>query len=131
MTRRLANILWIPAIIVGTLQMLRINAGPLTEWGTDFFGPIALYGSLRTNGTVARWFADKPPSAFLSALFVFVGCVAWEVGQFYDLVSGHYDPADIAAYALGVAVAVGGETLLERRHRRNFTSCSRRAADSA
>ena len=53
-TRRsnlLANVLWLPALAVGALQMYRVQAGVITSHGADFFGPIALYASLRAHGT--------------------------------------------------------------------------------
>ena len=111
--------LWLPALAIGALQMLHVQAGALTNWGADFFAPIALYGSLRTSDAIPRWF--QPPSPLLSAVIVFAGCLAWEICQRFDFrgtllatTVGQYDPIDIAAYALAVAVAFGTETLVSR-----------------
>ncbi len=118
----MANLLWLPALAVGALQMYRVDAGALTSWGADVFGPIAIYGSLRTGGSIARWFSKTPPSPWLSATIVLTGCFAWELCQLYDLdgtllaiTRGQFDPLDLGAYVLGAAVAFSGEKLLQRR----------------
>lgn len=118
----IANVLWFPALVVGALQMFDVQAGAITSWGADFFGPIALYGSLRTGGTIARWFTKRPPSPRVSAIIVLAGCVAWEICQLFNLdgtllaiTAGQFDPIDIAAYVLGVTAAFGAETLVVRR----------------
>jgi hypothetical protein len=126
MTRRgfqsvLANLLWLPALAVGALQMYDVQAGALTSYGADFFGPIALYASCRVHGTVLRWFMSKPPSPGASAAIVLTGCILWELCQRFDfsgtplaITAGRFDPGDIAAYLLGVALAFGTEKLLSR-----------------
>jgi hypothetical protein len=110
------NLAWLPALAVGALQMLHVRAGALTDYGADFFGPIAVYASIRSNGSILRWLTKKPPSATSSALIVLSGCAAWEVCQLFDLsgtplaiTKGHFDPWDLAAYAIGVATAVATE----------------------
>lgn len=122
-TKVLANALWLPAIAVGVLQMYRVDAGALTNYGADFFGPIALYASFRTNGTIMRRFTKEAPSPAASALLVLAGCVLWEVCQLFDfsgtplgITAGRFDPGDLAAYVLGVALPYAVEmTVLHRR----------------
>ena len=113
------NLLWLPAIAVGAMQMLDVRAGLLTNQGADFFGPIALYASIRNGGTVLRWFARRTPSRAASASIVLVCCVAWELCQLYDfsgtplvITAGRFDPWDLLAYVAGVVAAAGVERLL-------------------
>jgi hypothetical protein len=86
---------------IGGLQMYHVDAGPLTDWGADLFGPPCLYIAFRSG----RW--RLGPTA--SALTVFGGCFAWEWAQRWDLsgtplffTRGRFDSVDVAAYALGV-----------------------------
>ncbi len=120
----LANVLWLPALAVGALQMYRVRAGVLTSYGADFLGPIALYASCRTNGTIARWFIQKAPSPAASAAIVLAGCVSWELCQLHDftgtplaITRGRFDPLDLAAYVLGVALSFGTEMLFHHVRR--------------
>ena len=116
--KTIANLCWLPALAVGALQMYRVNAGVLTAYGADFFGPIALYASLRANGTLLRRFFSRPPSPAVSAAIVIIGCVAWEWCQRYDfsgtpllITRGTFDPYDIVAYFASVVVAFITEKL--------------------
>jgi len=110
--KTIANLCWLPALAVGALQMYRVDAGLLTAYGADFFGPIALYASMRANGTIFRRFVSRPPSPHASAVIVIIGCVAWEWCQRYDfsgtpllITRGTFDPYDIVAYVAGSALA--------------------------
>jgi hypothetical protein len=119
------NLAWLPALAVGALQMVHVRAGALTDYGADFFGPIALYASTRSHGSILRWvFSKGAPSAPLSAVIVLAGCVAWEFCQLFDLsgtplaiTKGHFDPGDLAAYAIGVATAFATEKAYLRKRR--------------
>ena len=102
--------------------MARVNAGILTAYGADFFGPIALYASTRSNSTVAKWFTRRAPSPAASAAIVLIACVAWEWCQRFDLrgtplaiTRGRFDPYDIVAYAAGVGIAFVTEKMAVRR----------------
>ena len=117
-----ANLLWLPALAVGALQMYRVDAGAITDYGADFFGPIALYASFRAHATVVRWFMKKAPPPLVSAAIVLAGCVLWELCQLRDftgtplaITRGRFDPGDLAAYVAGVAVACGTDLILQRR----------------
>jgi|SRR6185436_10139155 len=125
MTKRASKLvpglLWLPALAVGALQMKDIQAGVITDYGADFFGPIALYASFRTHGWVP--FLKRAPSPSASAAIVLIGCVLRELSQLYDfkgtplaITVGSFDPWDIAAYILGVALAFATEKLV--RHGR-------------
>jgi hypothetical protein len=120
--KTIANVSWLPALAVGALQMYRVDAGVLTAYGADFFGPIALYASLRANGTILRRFVSRPPSPYASAAIVIIGCVAWEWCQRYDfsgtplmITRGTFDPYDIVAYVTGVALAFITEKLATQK----------------
>jgi hypothetical protein len=96
--------------------MFRVDAGVVTNQGADFFGPIALYASMRANGTIFSRFLKRAPSPFVSAVVVFAGCTAWEWCQRFDLrgtplmiTRGSFDWLDVLAYAAGVAAAWLGE----------------------
>lgn len=119
--KTIANLCWIPALVVGALQMYRVDAGFLTAYGADFFGPIALYASLRANGTILRRLVPRPPSPYASAAIVIAGCVAWEWCQRYDfsgtplmITRGTFDLYDIVAYVTGAALALITEKLAVR-----------------
>jgi hypothetical protein len=116
--KTIANLTWLPALAVGALQMYRVDAGVLTAYGADFFGPIALYASLRVNGTIFRRFMTRPPVPAAAAGIVILGCVAWEWCQRYDfsgtpllITRGTFDPYDIVAYVAGAALAFITEKL--------------------
>lgn len=120
--KRVANLCWLPALAVGALQMYRVDAGILTAYGADFFGPIALYASLRTDGSILRRFVRRTPSPAVSSAIVLAGCVAWEWCQRYDfrgtplmITHGRFDPWDIVAYVAGVAIAFLTEKLTAQK----------------
>lgn len=118
----LANLAWLPALAVGGLQMFGIDAGALTQWGADLFGPIALYVSMRTGGTVMNRFMKTPSSPLASAAIVVALCTAWEICQLFDfsgtplaITAGRFDPIDLAAYAAGAAIGFGVELAWRRQ----------------
>jgi hypothetical protein len=120
--RVLANLLWLPALSVGALQMLGVQAGALTSYGADLFAPIALYASFRSNGTLLKWFMKQPLRPAVAAAVVISGCVAWELCQRYDfrntplaITHGRFDPLDIVAYVMGVGIAFTMDVLWMRR----------------
>lgn len=115
LARRVADSLWVVVFVVIGLQYLNVRAGPLTNWGGDFFGSMAVYGTLRTGGRRSNWLARMRPSPLWSAAIVLVGCIAWELGQISHVIPGRYDPWDIAAYVLGVAVVFTAEKVFLRR----------------
>lgn len=90
------------ALVIGGLQMYRVHAGILTDYGADLFGTAWLYAMVRMGRTVVRrgWIL-RPEVA---AAFVFAGCAASEFGQRWHLVPGRFDPYDLVTYALTVLV---------------------------
>lgn len=98
-------------ILVGGLQMRRVPAGFLTNYGGDVAGPLFLYGALRQGKTVFHRFTKRVPGPAAAAILLFVACAAWEFCQLFDLsgtplaiTRGHFDPFDLLAYA-GTVIA--------------------------
>ncbi|HEX9730250.1 MAG TPA: hypothetical protein VGA37_17280 [Gemmatimonadales bacterium] len=105
MSRRYAiflNIYFVAVFVgIGGLQMYRVNAGFLTNYGADLLAPPYLYLMLR---------GGRLRLGSLSALTVVLGgCFLWEWMQHYDLsgtplviTRGRFDPFDLLAYTLGL-----------------------------
>lgn len=101
---------------IGGLQMYRVSVGWVTSYGADVLLPIVIYFWLRLGKTVL-W--NRPFGARPSFLLVLAGCVAWEWSQAYDfegtplaIAGGTFDPADFAAYLLGLIAALAVDTRL-------------------
>jgi hypothetical protein len=108
MARRFATFLNIYAIAVfvgiGGLQMYRVNAGLLTNYGADLLAPPYMYLALRGGR-----FRLRPLTALTTVLG---GCFLWEWMQRYDLAGtplgitrGTFDPFDLLAYTVGLLVS--------------------------
>jgi hypothetical protein len=105
MPRRYAiflNIYFVAIFVgIGGLQMYRVNAGFLTNYGADLFAPPYIYVMLRDGRLRLR---------SLTALGVVLGgCYIWEWMQRYDLAGtpfaitrGSFDPFDLLAYTVGL-----------------------------
>jgi hypothetical protein len=86
---------------IGGLQMYRVNAGFLTNYGADLLAPPYLYLMLR---------GGRMRLSSLTALGVVLGgCFVWEWLQRFDLTGtplaitrGRFDPFDLLAYSLGL-----------------------------
>jgi hypothetical protein len=96
------------ALAIGALQMFRVPAGIVTNYGADVLGTAWLYAMARLGWTVFQ--RRRPTTAAVAAAVVLALCVLSELGQAIRLVPGHYDPFDIAAFALGIGTCL----LLER-----------------
>lgn len=88
---------------IGGLQMYRVDAGFLTDYGADLFAPPFWYLMLR------GWRPRVRPLVILG--FVLGGCFVWEWLQRFDLsgtplviTRGHFDPFDLLAYTAGSLV---------------------------
>ena len=88
---------------IGGLQMYRVNAGFLTNYGADLLAPPYLYLMLRGGR-----FHLRPLAALTTVLG---GCYLWEWMQRYDLsgtplviTRGSFDPFDLLAYTVGLVV---------------------------
>jgi len=88
---------------IGGLQMYRVNAGLLTNYGADLFAPPYLYLVLRGGRLHSR--------PFVALATVLGGCFLWEWMQRYDfsgtplaITRGSFDPFDLLAYTVGLVV---------------------------
>jgi hypothetical protein len=105
------NIYFIAVFVgIGGLQMYRVNAGLLTNYGADFFAPPYLYVMLRSGRLRLR--------PFTALSVVLSGCYLWEWMQRYDLsgtpfaiTRGHFDPFDILAYTIGLLLIYAADIL--------------------
>jgi hypothetical protein len=86
---------------IGGLQMYRVNAGLLTNYGADLFAPPYLYAMLR-DGRLRL-------GSFTAFSVVLGGCCLWEWMQRFDLsgtpfaiTRGSFDPLDLVAYFVGL-----------------------------
>ncbi len=113
----LLNIYFVAVFVgIGGLQMYRVNAGLLTNYGADLFAPPYLYVMLRN---------DRLRLRSLTALsVVFGGCFLWEWMQRYDLAGtpfaitrGRFDPFDLLAYTVGLLVVYVADILWLRPRR--------------
>ncbi|MGE0353403.1 MAG: hypothetical protein AB7Q69_09200 [Gemmatimonadales bacterium] len=102
--RRFLNIYSLFVFVgIGGLQMYRVHAGLLTDYGADLLAPPIPYLVGRAGRLHLR-----PLSALL---LVLGGCFLWEWLQRYDLggtplaiTRGHFDPYDLLAYTIGLLV---------------------------
>ena len=117
----LSSIAILTFVGIGGLQMYRVRAGWVTSYGADVLLPALLYFWLRQGKTLI-WHLPlgRRPSFFL----VLAGCFAWEWSQAYDftgtplvVASGTFDPADFAAYLIGLVAAVTVDAYLGSRER--------------
>src|SRR6187402_479541 len=86
--------------LIAILQSLKLNAGFITNYGADIFGPIVLYYWTRKNmGLLAILFKNKI-TAIQTFLIILICCFAWEMRQFINPSTGTFDPFDILTYSL-------------------------------
>lgn len=91
------------SLAVGALQMARVHGGWLTNYGADIFGTAWLYAITRQGRTFLRRATLAPWQA---AVIVFACCAASEFAQRAGVLSGVFDPLDLAAYAATVVACV-------------------------
>lgn len=92
------------SLVIGGLQMYRVHAGVLTDYGADVFGTLWLYAMVRLGRTVVQRGRTVQPVP--TAAVVFGLCTLSELGQLVGIVPGHYDPFDIVAFLAAVAASV-------------------------
>lgn len=105
-SKSLLNLSFLGVVIVGGLQMFRVNAGFVTSYGGDVIGPVFLYIATRSGKTVLSRLRVPKPGPLMAAGGLFGLCALWEWCQRYDwsgiplsITRGHFDPFDLAAYA--------------------------------
>lgn len=98
------------SLLIGGLQMFHVRAGWLTNYGADLFGTAWLYAIVRLGYAVFQ--RGRPANAATAATLIFVSCTVSELGQRVHLVPGHYEPLDIGAFALAIAVSLALERLI-------------------
>jgi hypothetical protein len=120
MSRRLAiflNIYFVAVFVgIGGLQMYRVNAGLLTNYGADLLAPPYLYLMFR-GGRLHL-------SSLTALTAVLGGCFLWEWMQRYDfsgtplaITRGTFDPLDLLACTVGLLVAYVVDVRLLRPRR--------------
>src|SRR5262245_45885111 len=92
------------ALVIAALQMFRVRAGMLTDYGADVLGTAWLYAMTRLGWTVFQ--RRRPTTALIAAAIVFALCVISELGQRAGVVPGRYDPYDIVAFAIGISACL-------------------------
>jgi hypothetical protein len=101
--------LWVAVVWVGTLQSRGVHAGFVTNQGGDVAGTLVIQLML------ARTLFARTSRGFLWATGVaWFGSVAWECCQLLDLAGtplgitrGVFDPLDLVAYTVAVAIGLG------------------------
>jgi hypothetical protein len=121
-TRIFDLLAWGAFIGVGALQMGHVHAGFVTNYGADVVCPALLYVLVRRRTMVPFNLLHMRPPPGAAAACILIPCFVWEVLQRYDLsgtplafARGHFDPLDLVAYAVGVAV-VAIPDFLSMRH---------------
>jgi hypothetical protein len=124
----LSSIAIVTFVGIGGLQMYRVRLGWVTSYGADVLLPALLYFWLRQGRTLI-W--HRPLGRSPSFSLVLAGCFAWELSQKYDftgtplaVASGTFDPADFAAYLIGLGAAVTVDARLGKRERAHARPCS-------
>jgi hypothetical protein len=101
---------FLTAVFIGTaaLNLLHVHAGFFTNYAADLAVPAWLYvimrglAGRRTTLFFAPWIGATPERA---AIVLFVASAASELSQHWwprGFLAGHFDPFDIAAYAIGI-----------------------------
>ena len=95
-------------IATAALNLLQVRGGFFTSYAADLTLPAWIYIIIRGLAGRRHWLAPSigrtPETA---AVAIFVGSTATEVSQIWwprGFFAGRYDPWDIAAYGLGLAV---------------------------
>src|SRR5262245_8352318 len=95
------------ALCIGALQMYRVRAGFVTNYGADLLGTVWLYAMTRLGWTVVQ--RGRAASAGAAALIVFALCTLSEFAQRWRFLPGRYDPYDILAFGVAVGASLGLE----------------------
>lgn len=108
--------LWAAFLLTAALNMLHVHGGFLTNHLADLVVPAFLYVSIRGRAEreprpllVRRWFGGTPERV---ATELFLASAATEVSQRYwphGLFPGRFDPMDIVAYGIGLALCYLGD----------------------
>src|SRR5262245_12954671 len=98
------------ALCIGALQMYRVRAGFVTDYGADLLGTVWLYAMTRLGWTIVQ--RGRAASGGAAALIVFALCTLSECAQRSRLFPGRYDPYDILAFGVAVAASLGLERVI-------------------
>jgi hypothetical protein len=97
-------LLWTLFALIGWLQMQHKHVGFLTSQGADVVAPALLFVLTRDGKSLLRFIGLRQDRPAVIAAGVFGLSLAWEVCQKLQWIPGVFDPMDIVAYAVGVAV---------------------------
>jgi hypothetical protein len=108
-------VVMVSALGIGALQMFRVNAGFLTNYGADVIGTAWFYAMFRQGRTVFTRGRRLPPGTV--AGLVLTGCVGTEYAQRLRLFPGVFDPFDLLAFAVSVFACLALDRWsADRRH---------------
>src|SRR5262245_41654710 len=93
------------ALCIGALQMYRVRAGFVTNYGADLLGTVWLYAMTRLGCTVVQ--RGRAASAGAVGSIIFSLCTLSEFAQRSQFLPGRYDPYDILAFEVTLAGSVG------------------------
>ena len=117
---------WCAFVIIGALQMAKVRAGFVTNYGADIVCPALLYVLIRRNRTVLKLLWRSHPTPEFAALILLVACFAWEWSQRYrfegtvlDIARGRFDPLDLLAYAGAIGAVYAADRLTDGVHATN------------
>ena len=97
-------LLWALVALIGWMQMQHKHLGFLTSQGADVVAPALLFVVTRDGKSLLRFIGLRQDRPALIAAGVFALSVAWEICQRLHWIPGVFDPMDIAAYGVGVAI---------------------------
>jgi hypothetical protein len=90
--------------LITILQVLKIRASYITEYGADICGPILIYYWTRKNKGIIAFLTNKFNTPISTFLLVLAGCVLWEIRQKLYQGYGIFDPVDIFVYAISLTL---------------------------
>ncbi len=103
-------LLFAASIAIAILNMMRVRAGFITNYGADIAVPALLYIVVRGlhkpayRTQLTKYLGRRPE---ITAMVILGGSIATEICQRYwpsGLFAGRYDPYDIVAFGVGVGI---------------------------
>jgi hypothetical protein len=117
---------WFIFASIGLLEMFRIKAGFITNYGADIIAPVMLYYSTRSGKTILSGIFKEGLNEIQAFILIWSLCIIWETLQKFDLsgtplaiTRGTFDPLDIVAYTLTLLACYNLDKSLTD-HKREF-----------
>jgi hypothetical protein len=120
----------IPAFGTWACAKAGVGGELVTSYGADVFGPFAVYALARSayfynewanaesirapaGGAALQAFSTITKRRGLFAAELFAACAGTEIGQYFHVLGGTFDPKDILAFGAGITLALLLEKAVE------------------